>query len=54
MTRTFKRHKETKGTWQYREIETDGAVMSGAIYLKKAAIVADIPPAEITVTIEEV
>ena len=59
MTRTFRRHKETKGTWQYREEETDGAIMSGAIYIKKGALVElaqspGVAPEEITVTVAEV
>lgn len=59
MTRTFRRHKETKGTWQYQEVdEQTGVVMCGALYLKKGAMPdtdgRPVAPETLTVTIEEV
>jgi hypothetical protein len=49
---TFRREKETKGTFRYQEVENAaGETTVGSLYLKKAAL-GEEPPERLRVTIE--
>ena len=49
---TFRREKETKGTYRYQEVEgAGGETVVGSLYVKKA-ILGEEPPERLRVTIE--
>ena len=50
---TFKKEKETKGTFRYQEVEGPGGeTVVGSLYVKKTSL-GDEPPERLRVTIEE-
>jgi len=52
LTLEFDQEKETKGTFRYREVESDRAPVIGTLYLKKFAV-GRTPPVKLRVTVED-
>lgn len=53
MKLTFKKEKETKGTWRYKETAEEGKAVIGTLYIRKAALADLGNPNTLIVTLEK-